>query len=142
MMRRRDFLKATAVLPWTLQAHAAAATVGPMKITKVDVVHFRRDLRMQGVSPNWTWVRLHTDAGITGLGESYPNHNANVGAPMLVPTMPAGRMPASSRALIAPMCAIPFSPPPPSTNQGRAEPASDPPESRAESALFASPRST
>lgn len=89
MMRRRDFLKAAAVLPWTLQAQRAAAAVGPMKITKVDVVHFRRDLRMQGVSPNWTWVRLHTDAGITGLGESYPNHTANVGAlrelaPMLI----------------------------------------------------------
>lgn len=89
MMRRRDFLKAAAVLPWTLQAQAAAATVGPMKITKVDAVRFRPDLRMQGVSPNWTWVRLHTDSGIVGLGESYPNHTANVGAlrelaPMLI----------------------------------------------------------
>ena len=51
-----------------------------MKITKVEAVRFRRDLRIQGIAPNWTWVRLHTDKGIIGLGESYPNHEANIGA--------------------------------------------------------------
>ena len=80
------------VLPCRLQSSArydAAASVGPMKITKIDAVRFRSGLHMQGVSPNWTWVRLHTDTGLIGLGESYPNHTANVGAlrelaPMLI----------------------------------------------------------
>ena len=76
MIQRRDLLKAAALLPWTRQVKAAAAAVGPMKITKVEAVRFRPDLRMQGVSPNWTWVRLHTDTGLMGLGESYPNDDA------------------------------------------------------------------
>ena len=42
-------------------AQAAADAVRPMKITKVEAVRFRRDLRIQGIAPNWTWVRLHTN---------------------------------------------------------------------------------
>jgi len=45
--------------------------VGPLKITKIEAVRFRRELRIQGISPGWTWVRLHTDQGIVGIGESY-----------------------------------------------------------------------
>ncbi|MBL8292749.1 MAG: mandelate racemase/muconate lactonizing enzyme family protein, partial [Bryobacterales bacterium] len=40
----------------------------------------RRDLRIHDVSPNWTWVLLHTDQGITGIGESYPTQDAHHGA--------------------------------------------------------------
>jgi len=84
---RRDFLKAVAGIP--LAAQTAAAAVGPMKITKVEAIRFRRNLVIQGLSPNWTWVRLHTDAGLTGIGESYPTQEAHVGAlkeiaPMLI----------------------------------------------------------
>jgi len=70
---RRDFLKTTG-------AAALAAAVPPMKITKIEAVRFRRDLRIQGVAPNWTWVRLHTDNGLVGLGESYPGYDAHLGA--------------------------------------------------------------
>ena len=101
MMTRRDFFRTTAggslaaagMAPWTRQAEAAAATVGPMKITKIDAVRFRPDLRMQGVSPNWTWVRLHTDTGLIGLGESYPHHNANLGALKELAPMVLGKDP-------------------------------------------------
>src|SRR4030095_16073865 len=75
---RREFLRATAAIP--LAAARAAAAVGPMKITKVEVVRFRRDLRIQGLAPNWTWVRLHTDTGLIGIGESYPTQEAHIGA--------------------------------------------------------------
>jgi galactonate dehydratase len=51
-----------------------------MKITKVEAVRFRRDLLIQGLAPNWTWVRLHTDTGLTGIGESYPTQEAHIGA--------------------------------------------------------------
>ena len=61
-------------------AQAAAEAVRPMKITKVEAVRFRRDLRIQGIAPNWTWVRLHTDSGLIGHGESYPNHESHVSA--------------------------------------------------------------
>jgi L-alanine-DL-glutamate epimerase-like enolase superfamily enzyme len=93
MIHRRDFLKAAALLPWTRQAEVAAAAVGPMKITKVEAVRFNPEIRLQGVSPNWTWVRLHTDTGIVGLGESYPNHNANLGALKTLAPMLLGKDP-------------------------------------------------
>ncbi|MEZ5402818.1 MAG: mandelate racemase/muconate lactonizing enzyme family protein [Bryobacteraceae bacterium] len=61
-------------------ATAAARAAGPLKITKVEAIRFRRDYRVQGVSPNWTWVRLHTDQGLYGTGESYPTDEAHMGA--------------------------------------------------------------
>jgi L-alanine-DL-glutamate epimerase-like enolase superfamily enzyme len=93
MIRRRDFLQTAALLPWTWAAEKAAAAVGPMKITKVEAVRFKPEIRLQGVSPNWTWVRLHTDTGIVGLGESYPNHNANLGALKTLAPMLLGKDP-------------------------------------------------
>ena len=68
------------MLQWTSQAQAAADGVGPMKITKVEAVRFREDLQIQGIAPNWMWVRLHTDKGIVGIGESYPGYDAHRGA--------------------------------------------------------------
>lgn len=87
-MTRRDFFNTTAagslaaagMGTWTQQAQAAAAAVGPMKITKIEAVRFRPDLRVQGVSPNWMWVRLHTNTGIVGIGESYPGYETHRGA--------------------------------------------------------------
>jgi galactonate dehydratase len=86
---RRDLLKACAagslasagLPPWTRQAQAAADGVGPLKITKIEAVRFRSDLHLvPGIEPNWTWVRLHTDKGLVGLGESYPGYEAHRGA--------------------------------------------------------------
>jgi L-alanine-DL-glutamate epimerase-like enolase superfamily enzyme len=86
-MTRRQLLAALATPAFATPA--VAANVGPLKITKVEALRFRKDIRMQGVSPNWTWVRLHTDQGITGVGESYPTTEAHIGAlkelaPMLI----------------------------------------------------------
>jgi L-alanine-DL-glutamate epimerase-like enolase superfamily enzyme len=79
-MTRRDFLASAALAPWTAAAQNAAASAGPMKITKIEAVRFRQDLRIQGISPNWMWVRLHTDKGLVGIGESYPGYEAHRGA--------------------------------------------------------------
>lgn len=77
-LHRRDLLK---TIPFfTPLAQRAARAAGPMKITKVEMVRVRRDLRIHDVSPNWTWVLLHTDQGITGIGESYPTQDAHHGA--------------------------------------------------------------
>jgi galactonate dehydratase len=88
-MTRRQWLAALAASALTPAARLAAQAAGPQKITKVEALKFRGDLRMQGVSPNWTWVRLTTDQGLTGFGESYPTHEAHMGAlrelaPMLI----------------------------------------------------------
>jgi galactonate dehydratase len=74
---RREFL---GMLGAGTTATCAAQASGPLKITKVEAVRFRRDLRIQGLSPNWFWLRLHTDAGISGIGETYPGTEAHLGA--------------------------------------------------------------
>jgi galactonate dehydratase len=57
-----------------------------MKITKIEAVTFRRDLHIGGGSGSWDdgaeffWVRLHTDKGLIGTGETYPWDRGQVGA--------------------------------------------------------------
>lgn len=51
------------------------------KITKVEAIRFK--------NAHFTWIRLHTDQGITGLGETYPLTNSQIGtlkdlSPMLI----------------------------------------------------------
>jgi galactonate dehydratase len=90
--RRRFLQTSTAALaaPWAASLfpdnlRAAAAAVEPMKITRVEAVTFRRDLKIGGGSggsgaTEWFWVRLHTNTGLIGAGESYPYSNAEIGA--------------------------------------------------------------
>jgi L-alanine-DL-glutamate epimerase-like enolase superfamily enzyme len=79
LVSRRHLLQTALTAPLAF-ARSVAAAVGPMKITRIDAVRFRRDLRIQGIAVNWTWVRLHTDTGLIGIGESYPTQEAQVGA--------------------------------------------------------------
>jgi len=57
-----------------------------MKITRIDAITFRRDLHIGGGSggsedgAEFWWVRLHTDKGIDGMGETYPFPQAEIGA--------------------------------------------------------------
>ncbi|MCC7174354.1 MAG: mandelate racemase/muconate lactonizing enzyme family protein [Bryobacterales bacterium] len=85
-MTRRSFLPAAAgaaIAPAAIKAAQDASE--PMKITRVEAVTFRRDLRIGGGSggngtTEFFWVRLHTDRGIVGTGETYPYSNAEIGA--------------------------------------------------------------
>ena len=47
----------------------------PMKITRIETVYWptREDAPFW---PHWTWLKLHTDAGVTGIGETYPRNSA------------------------------------------------------------------
>ena len=56
----------------TPEARVAAQRVGPLKITKIEAVRLNRILRIQGISPDWTSVRLHTDQGVAGIGNRIP----------------------------------------------------------------------
>ena len=51
-----------------------------MKITKVEAVRFWSERLIRGIAPNWMWVRLHTDKGLAGTGESHPGSDAHRGA--------------------------------------------------------------
>jgi L-alanine-DL-glutamate epimerase-like enolase superfamily enzyme len=64
---------------------AAAAATEPMKVTRVDGVTFRKGIRVGGNSggadgAEFCWVRLHTDRGIIGTGETYPFVQGEMGA--------------------------------------------------------------
>ncbi len=64
---------------------AAQAASGPMKITRIEAVTFRKGLRIGGQpggseEAEFFWVRLHTDSGLVGTGETYPYSTAETGA--------------------------------------------------------------
>ena len=89
---RREFLKTagigslsvlgSALIPENIIA--ALQNIEPMKITRIEAVRFNPDLKIGGGSGGsgaieWTWVRLHTDTGIMGVGETYPTPNGQIG---------------------------------------------------------------
>jgi L-alanine-DL-glutamate epimerase-like enolase superfamily enzyme len=51
----------------------AAASAPEMRVTRIDSVYWetRDDAPFW---PHWTWVRVHTDSGLIGLGETYPRN--------------------------------------------------------------------
>jgi L-alanine-DL-glutamate epimerase-like enolase superfamily enzyme len=47
-----------------------------VKITSVETIHLSRGITVHAGPIQWLWVRIHTDEGLIGLGESYPNAEA------------------------------------------------------------------
>lgn len=61
------------------------SSVDAMKIIRVEAVTFRKDLKIGGGSggddgAEFWWVRLHTDRGLIGYGETYPFQGGEIGA--------------------------------------------------------------
>ena len=89
---RRSFLKRTgigaAACATGVEGSALAAAIDntePMKITRIDAVTFRKEIHVGGGSggsdnAEFMWVRLHTDRGIVGTGETYPFNYGQIGA--------------------------------------------------------------
>jgi galactonate dehydratase len=78
-MNRRDFLPlllAPAMEPFRLSAAQAAPA---MKVTRVETVYWnsREDAPWW---PHWVWLRIYTDNGLIGLGETYPRNEVEVAA--------------------------------------------------------------
>jgi L-alanine-DL-glutamate epimerase-like enolase superfamily enzyme len=44
-----------------------------VKITAVETIRLRKGLRVHAGPIGWLWVRIHTDEGLIGLGETYPH---------------------------------------------------------------------
>ncbi len=91
-LSRRKFLKAaaygsfatlgTALLP--AETLAAIAATDTMKITRIEAVRFSDRIRIGGGSggsggAEFCWIRLHTDSGLVGTGETYPFSNGELG---------------------------------------------------------------
>jgi L-alanine-DL-glutamate epimerase-like enolase superfamily enzyme len=50
-----------------------------MQITSVELLRYARGIRVHAGEADWLWVRLHTDSGLTALGETYPCSDAEAG---------------------------------------------------------------
>jgi L-alanine-DL-glutamate epimerase-like enolase superfamily enzyme len=50
-----------------------------MKITKIELIHSKKGVTVHAGQIGWIWVRVHTDEGIVGLGETYPFGDAERG---------------------------------------------------------------
>ena len=75
-MNRRTFLPylVTPAVAASLQRVAALSSPAPaMKITRIDSTYWRSGSDLPW-KPNWVWVRVHTDSGLVGLGETYPRN--------------------------------------------------------------------
>lgn len=47
-----------------------------MKITAVETIHLSKGIHVHAGPIEWLWVRIHTDQGLIGLGETYPHPEA------------------------------------------------------------------
>src|ERR1700720_1283859 len=72
-LSRRDFVKGMLATPLAVAYSSYASTLPPMKITRVETVYWKsRD--DAPFWPHWTWLKIDTDAGISGVGETYPRN--------------------------------------------------------------------
>jgi L-alanine-DL-glutamate epimerase-like enolase superfamily enzyme len=66
-------------------ANSVISDSGPLKIVKVESIRFSDKINIGGGSggdgrAEFCWVRIHTNKGITGLGETYPSINGEIGS--------------------------------------------------------------
>jgi galactonate dehydratase len=47
-----------------------------MRITAIETIRLSRGITVHAGAIRWLWVRVHTDAGLVGLGETYPHPDA------------------------------------------------------------------
>ncbi len=84
-MNRRSFVNRCALLgmfsPFAFkEAMAGLLPSDELVITKVETVRFNPRLTLGGRGIQWMWVRLHTNQGIVGTGETYPFNEASESA--------------------------------------------------------------
>ncbi len=51
-------------------------TLNHMRITAVETIHLKHGITVHAGPIQWLWVRIHTDSGLVGLGETYPHPEA------------------------------------------------------------------
>lgn len=77
-MHRRDFLSLS-LASFAGGFRVAAQSAPSMRITQVDTLYLKNPRDISG-GTTWTWVRLHTDNGLVGIGETYPRNAAEAAA--------------------------------------------------------------
>ena len=87
-LTRRSFLSRLAASPAAAAYWSAARALPAMKITRIETVYWKtRD--DAPFWPHWTWLKVSTDAGVSGIGETYPRNSveaamAHSAAPSLI----------------------------------------------------------
>jgi galactonate dehydratase len=77
-MNRREFLPSLLTpVAGGLGAEALGqvTSLPATKITRIDTTYFRPGAGLPW-KPNWVWVRVYTNNGLVGLGETYPRNEA------------------------------------------------------------------
>jgi galactonate dehydratase len=76
---RRSFLSGLVASPLAAAYASAAGTAAPSKIISIETVYWksREDAPFW---PHWTWVKIETDSGVFGIGETYPNNATEAAA--------------------------------------------------------------
>jgi galactonate dehydratase len=70
-MKRREFF---GLIPGVALLATRLAAAPPMKVTKIETFYWKnRDAAPWW--PHWTWLRVHTDNGLVGIGETYPRNS-------------------------------------------------------------------
>ena len=72
MLNRRTFL----ITPLAAAMRVRASQAAPaMKITRIDTTYWKSP-EAAPWRPHWTWVRVYSDSGHVGIGETYPRNEA------------------------------------------------------------------
>jgi L-alanine-DL-glutamate epimerase-like enolase superfamily enzyme len=77
-MNRRTFLPSLltpALATFQQQAAPQASSAPATKITRIETTYWRAGVEPPW-KPNWVWVRVYTESGLVGLGETYPRNEA------------------------------------------------------------------
>jgi galactonate dehydratase len=72
-MNRRSFLLSMPGAALAAYRSRAAERAPAMKITRIDTIYWKTR-EAAPWWPHWTWVRIHTDSGHVGIGETYPRN--------------------------------------------------------------------
>ena len=79
LLTRRSFCRAILGSPLLARYSAAASQAAPLKVTAVETAYWnsRQDAPFW---PHWVWVKIMTDAGVFGIGETYPQNSDDAAA--------------------------------------------------------------
>src|SRR5260370_26638035 len=78
-VNRRSFVSALLASPLGAAYHKAAQGAPSMRIRRIETVYWksREDAPFW---PHWTWVKIDTDSGVSGIGETYPRNTNEAAA--------------------------------------------------------------
>ncbi len=78
-LSRRSFVAQMLAAPLAGVYANRARAAAPSKITRIETVYWK-SREEAPFWPHWTWVKIDTDAGVSGIGETYPRNPVEAAA--------------------------------------------------------------